>query len=157
MWSGLTPDSIMDETKAANSGGAQPSSAKSSGWMKSSPKNGCLSFSMRPYMCTPHSLHVCRLITALGSTTCNLSALAVTLRLARGTAATCENSAPAGFQHLVHPQMWLCAHWPVIATVTLLLGQRQTNVPPAKFAAAGFNPRSTAGCMAMDMIDSLLL
>jgi hypothetical protein len=27
----------------------------------------------------------------------------VTRSLSRGTTATCENSAPAGFQHLVHP------------------------------------------------------
>src|SRR5713101_7335892 len=140
MSAGLVPDSIMEETKAANSGGAQPSSDESSVWMKSNPKNGCLSFSIRPYICTPHVRQAWRLMTALESTTANLSPLAVTLRLSRGTTATCENSAPTGFQHLVHPQTWLWAHWPVIATATFRSGQWQTSVPPAKCAAAGFVP-----------------
>src|SRR5262245_40963531 len=91
-------------------------------------------------------------MTALGSTTCNLSALAVTRRWSRGTTATCENSAPVGFQHLVHPHTWLWAHWPVIATATFLSGQWQTSVPPAKSATAGFVPRSTAGCMEIALV-----
>ena len=37
MRSGLTPESITDDTKAANSGGAQPVSWNSSGWTKSKP------------------------------------------------------------------------------------------------------------------------
>src|ERR1700757_2987537 len=86
-------------------------------------------------------------MAALASTTFSLSAFLDTRSLPRGTTATCENSAPAGFQHLVHPHTWLCAHWPVIATATFLSGQWQSNAPPAKFAAAGFTPWSTAGCM----------
>src|SRR5687768_657874 len=104
MSAGLVPDSMMEETNAANSGGDQPSCDESSVWMKSKPKNGCLSFSMRPYMCTPQSLHAWRLITAFASTTASLSALVVTRTLSRGTTATWENKAPAGFQHLVQPQ-----------------------------------------------------
>src|SRR2546425_9943528 len=125
MSAGLVPDSIMEETKAANSGGAQASFDDSSVWMKSKPKNGCFSFSMRPYMCTPQLLQACRLMTAFGSTTANLSSLAVTRTLPRGTTATWENSAPAGFQHLVHPHTWLWAHWLSIATATFLSGQWQ--------------------------------
>jgi hypothetical protein len=36
------------------------------------------------------------------------SALAVTLTLSRGTTAITANLAPAGFQHLLQPQAWLC-------------------------------------------------
>src|SRR6202035_1182599 len=63
-------------------------------------------------------------MAALGSTTLSLSAFLVTRSLSRGTTATCENSAPAGFQHLVHPHC---------------------SVPPAKFGEPGFTPLSTAG------------
>src|SRR6185503_5695777 len=104
MFAGSAPDSMMEETNAANSGGAQPSFDDSSVWMKSSPKNGCFSFSMRLYMCTPQLLQACRWITAFASTTASLSSFAVTRTLSRGTTATWENSAPAGFQHLVQPQ-----------------------------------------------------
>src|ERR1700722_1290873 len=34
---GLTPDSITEDTNAANPGAAEPPSVKSSGWMKSRP------------------------------------------------------------------------------------------------------------------------
>src|ERR1035437_9362036 len=37
MSSGLTPDSITDDTNAANPGAAEPASWNSSGWMKSRP------------------------------------------------------------------------------------------------------------------------
>src|SRR5882724_11783820 len=107
---GLVPDSMTEETKAANSGGAQPASLKSSGWTKSNPYSGWLLFSIRPYMCTPQSLQAWRWIVADGSTTLSLFSLALTLRLSRETTATCENSAPCGFQHLVQPQTWLWAH-----------------------------------------------
>jgi hypothetical protein len=76
-----------------------------------------------------------------------LSALAVTLSLSRGTTATWENSAPAGFQHLVQPQTWLCALCPLIATVTFPSEHLQVSVPPAKFATAGLMPLSTPGWM----------
>src|SRR5262249_14971957 len=107
MSAGLVPDSIMEDTKAANSGGAQPSFDDSSLWMKSKPKNGFCAFWLLPYLCTPQLLQACRLITALGSTTANLSPLAVTRTLSRATTATWEKSAPAGFQHLVQPHTWL--------------------------------------------------
>src|SRR5262247_2032238 len=145
MSAGLVPDSIIEETKAANSGGAQPSFDDSSVWMKSKPKNGCFSFSMRPYMCTPQLLQACRLITAFESTTANLSSLAVTRTLSRGTTATWENSAPAGFQHLVQPHTWLCADCVLMLTSTGLLAQRHASVPPEKPAAPGLTPLSTAG------------
>jgi hypothetical protein len=45
-----------------------------------------------------------------------------------------------GFQHFVHPQTWLCAHWPLIDTVTFLSEHLHDNVPPAKLAAPGFSP-----------------
>src|SRR4030095_784638 len=140
MFAGSAPDSMIEETNAANSGGAQPCSEDNSVWMKSNPKNGCFSFSMRLYMCTPQFLQACRLITAFESTTANLSSLAVTRTLSRGTTATWENSAPVGFQHLVQPHTWLWAHWLSIATATFLSEQWQSSVPPAKFAAAGFMP-----------------
>src|SRR5687767_778918 len=100
---------------------------------------------MRPYIWTPQLVHACRLIVALGSTTFSLFSFAVTLRLSRGTTATCENSAPLGFQHFVQPQTWLWADWPLIDTATLLSEHLQYSVPPAKFARAGLIPRSTAG------------
>jgi hypothetical protein len=46
-------------------------------------------------------------MAAFGSTTVSFSAFWLTRSLSRGTTATCENSAPAGFQHLVHPHTWL--------------------------------------------------
>src|SRR5258708_33028888 len=99
MFAGSAPDSMIEETKAANCGGAQPCSDDNSVWMKSKPNKGCLSFSMRAYMCTPQFLQACRLMTALGSTIANLSPFAVTRTLSRGTAAICEKSVPVGFQH----------------------------------------------------------
>src|SRR5690554_1275105 len=101
---------------------------------------------MRPYMCTPHSRQAYRWITALGSTTRNLSPLAVTLRFSRGTTATIENSAPSGFQHLVQPQTWLCAHCPLICTCTGLLVHRHVKVPPENVSTCIFRtPPSTDG------------
>src|SRR3989442_16036474 len=102
---------------------------------------------MRTYMCTPQPVHAYRWMVADGSTTLSLSSFAVTFSLSRGTTATCENSAPAGFQHLVQPQAWLCALWPVIDTVTFLSEHLQFSVPPAKFGAAGLMPLSIAGWM----------
>ena len=52
-----------------------------------------------------------------------LGALAVTLSLSLDTTATTENTAPAGFQHLVQPQAWLCATLPLMETVTGSLAQ----------------------------------
>src|SRR4249919_725435 len=112
---------------------------------------------MRPYMCTPHSLHACRLIAALESMTFNFSSFAVTLRFSRGVTATCENSASPGFQHFVQPQTWLCAHWPLIVTVTLLVVHLHCSVPPAKFGAAGLRPLSTAGWIEIAMVNILLV
>src|SRR5947208_3654731 len=94
MLSGLAPDSMIDETKAANSGGDQPDSFERSVWMKSNPYSGWPRFSMRPYMCTPQSLQAYRWIAALGSTIASLLPFALTPRLSRVTTATCENSAP---------------------------------------------------------------
>src|SRR5215831_11789775 len=84
-------------------------------------------------------------MVALGSTTFSLSSLAETLRLSRGVTATCENSAPAGFQHLVQPQAWLCAVCPLIDTVTFRSAHLHCSVPPAKFGAAGRMPLSMEG------------
>jgi hypothetical protein len=47
---------MIEDTNAANSDGTQPDSDESSVWTKSSPQNGCLVLSIRPYMCTPQSL-----------------------------------------------------------------------------------------------------
>src|SRR5881628_2260005 len=86
-------------------------------------------------------------MVALESTTRSLSAFSVTVRFSRGATATCENSAPLGFQHLVHPQTWLWALWPLIDTATFRSEHLQYSAPPAKFAAAGLMPLSTAGWM----------
>src|SRR5712691_9856426 len=93
-------------------------------------------------------------MVALESTTASLFPFALTLRLSRPTTATCENSAPFGFQHLVQPHTWLCAHCPLIAISTLFCEQLQTSVPPAKFFPAGFSPPSTAGCILTLMMGS---
>src|SRR5687768_3839585 len=100
---------------------------------------------MRPYMCTPHSLQAYRWMVALGSAMASLCAFASTLSLSRGTTATCENNAPFGFQHLVQPHTWLCAHCAWIDTWTRFCEQAHHSVPPAKSDAAGFNPPSTDG------------
>ena len=50
IWSGFVPASMIEETKAANSGGAQPLSSESSVWMKTSPLKGCFSRSTGLYM-----------------------------------------------------------------------------------------------------------
>src|SRR3979409_501234 len=115
--------------------------------MKSNPYSGWPLFSIRPYMCTPHSLQACRWMVALGSTTDSLLPFALTLRLSRPTTATCENSAPFGFQHLVQPHTWLCAGCRLFATSTLFCEQFHASVPPAKLFAAGFIPPSTDGCI----------
>src|SRR4051812_24537810 len=88
----------------------------------------------------------------------SFSPWAVTVTLSRGITATCENSEPAGFQHLVQPQTWLCAVWPFSDTVTFASEHLHCNVPPLKFAAAGLMPLSTAGWMegALAMMEFLL-
>src|ERR1051326_346575 len=53
---GESPASITDDTNAANSGGGEPCSANSSGWMNDSPLNAWV-FSTGPYMCVPHAVH----------------------------------------------------------------------------------------------------
>src|SRR5256885_1908696 len=74
-----------------------------------------------------------------------LFAFAVTLSLSRGTTATCENSAPSGFQHFVHPQTWLWADCAEIETVTASLLQWQVSLPPANVGEPALTPLSTAG------------
>src|SRR5258708_7888375 len=103
MLAGLAPDSMIDDTNAANSGGAQPVSFDRSVCMKSNPYNGWALFSIRPYMWTPHSLQACRWMVAVGSTTTSLFPFAFTFRFSRATTATCEKSAPFAFQHFVQP------------------------------------------------------
>src|SRR5688572_32793774 len=100
---------MIDETNAANSGADHPLCFDSSVCTKSSPKNACLSFSMRPYIWTPQPVQACRRISAFPSTTLSFCSFLVTLSAVFGTTATCENNAPAGFQHLVQPHTWLCA------------------------------------------------
>src|SRR5512134_4143491 len=100
---------------------------------------------MRPYRCTPQAEQACRWMTAAGSTTFSLLPLAVTVSLSRGTTATIENSAPAGFQHLEQPQAWLCATLPSIVTVTGAVLQWQLSVPPANFGLPFLSPLSTDG------------
>ncbi len=109
---------MLEDTKAANSGAAQPCSFDNSTCTKSSPWNGCALFSMRPYICTPQRVQAWRWIVAEESMTFRNWAPEVTLRLSRPTTATTENIAPFGFQHLVQPQAWLCDTFPVICTVT---------------------------------------
>src|SRR5262245_55133871 len=84
-------------------------------------------------------------MVALASTTLSLSAPWVTVTLSRGTTATCENRAPAGFQHFVHPHTWLWAVCAATRTWTGLLAHLQVSVPPAKLALPAFTPPSTAG------------
>src|SRR5271165_488727 len=113
--------------------------------MKSRPKNACLPFSIRPNMCTPHTLHACRWMVADGSTTSSLSPFWVTFTLSFDTTATTENSAPFGFQHLVQPQAWLCAICAPIDTLTGLSAHLQVKVPPAKSFDPCLTPLSTDG------------
>src|ERR1700735_4271888 len=111
MLAGSAPDSMIDETKAANSGGHQPLCGDSSVWMKSRPWKGWPALSMRPYMWVPETLQGWRWMVALASTIASLSPFLVTVTLSRGATATTANSAPLGFQHFVQPQAWLCADW----------------------------------------------
>src|SRR6185312_10561655 len=100
-------------------------------------------FSMRPNMCVPQAVQAWRWIVALGSTTFSFCSLAVTSMLSRPVTATCENSEPFGFQHLVQPHTWLWADCPLTETVTLLSAHLHDSVPPAKLAAACLMPLST--------------
>src|SRR6218665_1708750 len=136
---------MIDETKAAKPGPSQPASRDSSVWMKYRPWNACSWFSIRPYRCVAHARQAWRWIRALPSTPASFWAWAVTASLSRGTTPTTENSAPAGFQHLVQPQAWLNKTWVDIATSTGSLWHRQRNVPPAKPAAPRATPLSTDG------------
>ena len=63
----------------------------------------------------------------------------------RPTTATWLKTAPAGFQHLVQPQAWLCAVWAPILTSTLSVEQLQCRVPPPKLGSPFLTPLSTAG------------
>jgi hypothetical protein len=60
--------------------------------------------------------------------------------LSLGTTATIEKLAPAGFQHFVQPQAWLCAIAEWIATFTACVGQRHDSVPPANLLSPGTSP-----------------
>src|SRR5688572_20725444 len=100
---------------------------------------------MRPYMCTPQPLQAWRWMVAPASTTFSFCSLEATARLSRLTTATTENLAPAGFQHLVQPQAWLCATLPLMVTVTGSVAQWQVSVPPLNFLAPGLRPLSIDG------------
>src|SRR6186713_1079571 len=91
-------------------------------------------------------------MAALASTVVSFCSLAVTLRLSRLTTATTENFAPAGFQHLVHPQAWLWATLPLMETVTGSEAQWQVSVPPLNFLAPGLRPLSIDGWSLTAMI-----
>src|SRR5437868_3303766 len=70
--------------------------------MKTNPVNGCFGRSTGPCMCTPQPLQACRRMRAVGATASfSLSPFCVTWTFSRGATATCENSAPFGFQHCV--------------------------------------------------------
>src|SRR6202012_4733579 len=103
-------------------------------------------FSMRPYMCTPQPVHAWRWMAAFSSTIFSLSAFSITETWSLPTTATTENLAPAGFQHLVQPQAWLCATWAPIFTFTGLVAHLHTSVPPAKLAEPFLMPLSSDGC-----------
>src|SRR5678815_793673 len=96
-------------------------------------------------------------MVALVSTMLSLPALPVTLTLSFGTTATTENTAPAGFQHLVHPQAWLCATLPLMETVTGSVAQWQVSVPPLNFLLPALTPLSIDGCSLIAMEHPLLL
>src|ERR1700755_1187643 len=96
-------------------------------------------------MWTPQPRHACRWIVADASTTCSLFPFCRTLSFSRGTTATTEKSAPAGFQHLVQPQAWLYAIDPSMRIFTGSCAHLQTNVPPLKPAVPGLSPESTDG------------
>src|SRR5262245_11129638 len=107
---------------------------------------------MRPNMCTPQAVQAWRWIAALLSTTFSFSWPEPTLSLSRGTTATCENSATAGFQHLVQPHTWLCAVCAERVTVTGPCAHLHFNVPPENEADPFFTPPSTAGWIAIAML-----
>src|SRR6185437_1334426 len=90
-------------------------------------------------------------MTALSSTILSLLPLAMTSTLSRGATATMEKTAPAGFQHLVQPQTWLCAVCDDTLTVTGALAHLQVSVPPSKPADPFFTPRSIAGWIEIAM------
>src|SRR5436189_6333970 len=100
---------------------------------------------MRPYMCVPQALQAYRWIAADASTICSLSPFSSTATFSRGTTATTEKVAPAGFQHLVQPQAWLWATSPLMPTLTGLSLHLQTRVPPAKLPEPFLTPLSTDG------------
>src|SRR5581483_2098348 len=100
---------------------------------------------MRPYICVPHALQAYRWMVFEASTICSLSPFSSTVTFCRGTTATTENVAPAGFQHWVQPQAWLCATSPLMPTVTGLSLHLQTSVPPVKLPEPFFTPLSTEG------------
>src|SRR5271157_1964608 len=146
---GSTPPSIADETKAAKPGSVQPCSLNRSGWMNESPLNGW-SLSTGPRIWTPHAVQACLWITALESTTLSLSPFLTTVTLSVGATATIEKAAPAGFQHFVQPQAWLCAIPPSILTSTGRSVQAQTRTPPANEDEPFFTPLSRSGWIACE-------
>src|SRR5262249_36175272 len=78
--------------------------------------------------------------------TFSLSPFSVTVTSPVPATATTEKIAPSGFQHLVQPQAWLWAIWPLTFTLTGLLVQAQTSVPPAKSAFSFGRPLSIFRC-----------
>src|ERR1700757_2965421 len=102
---------------------------------------------MRPYMWVPQAVQAWRWITADESTTFSLSPFSSTVTFWRGTTATMEKAAPAGFQHLVQPQAWLWATSPLMPTLTGLSLHLQARVPPANDPVPLLTPLSTAGWM----------
>src|SRR5690349_23125190 len=105
---------------------------------------------MRPYMWTPHFTHAWRWMVADGSTTVSRCGL-LTATFSFGTTATTEKTAPAGFQHFVQPQAWLCATLPLIVTVTGSSVQWHVSVPPLNFLAPALTPLSIDGWSFMAM------
>ena len=143
---GFAPDSMMDDTKAANSGGAQPASFDRSVWTSRVRTTDVLCFrcGRRCARRTP-----CR--RAFESSpwdrpppACRVGRDAQVITRHDGNLREQRSFRLPAF---VQPHTWLCATWPLIVTSTLFSAQSQDSVPPAKPAAAGFTPPSTAGCI----------
>src|SRR6185437_15610732 len=149
---GGTPPSITDDTNAANVGGAYPGCRESSGWMNTKPWNTCCGSGTVSYMCAPQPVQAWRCSTAFSFTTLSFSSCLVTLTLSLGTAASIENIAPSGFQHLVQPHRWLNRYSLSTATSTGSVLHLHTSVAPANPDCPCLTPSSTAGwmeCLAM--------
>ena len=148
-FSGRAPAWIIDDTKAANPGGAHPLSFERLRVDEHQPLKACFARSTGPCMCTPHPVQAWRRISAFwGLTTLQLVGVLGHLNVRLGARRRPSRTRPPlGFQHCVQTaDVVVGAPWVVIRTSTgLSAGRDSAGASRPRSPCPAFKPPSTAG------------